>query len=272
MMGLLPRRCYASDVSEPAQTRTGRNSTSDRTLEILCLFSDERLSLTAAGISRELELPRSTAYRYLQSLIRQQFLESAPDGSFRLGMRVLDLARLARAGYGVSDLALPEMRSLAASHRQTVILTSLIGRSVVCLEREEWTGRFLRLSYEPGLELPINAGASALALLAWRPRAEVDRLLERPLQGFTAKTLTTAAAIRDRLVAIRERGEAVSHAEVDPEALGLAVPILDGGGVAAAALSIVAPQGSMSGPQVARALEDLHAAAARIAKRLQLAA
>ena len=257
----------------PAPTaRSGRNTTTDRTLEILSMFSDTRLSISVADLVAELAMSRSSAYRYLQSLIRSQFLESAPDGSFRLGMRVLDLARLARVGYGISELAVPEMRSLAAEHRATVILTSLIGRSVVCLEREEWLGQFVRLSYAPGLELPVNAGASALVLLAWKSRDDVERLLDRPFIKFTTNTLTDVAAILERLATIRDEGQAVSFAEVDPAALGIAVPVRGPDDSVVAALSIVFLKTQVSDAQLTRAFENLHRAAGRISERLRLAA
>ncbi|WP_411720515.1 IclR family transcriptional regulator [Mycetocola sp.] len=255
-----------------AKVRSGRNTTADRTLEILALFSDDRLSVSVRDLIEELGVSRSSAYRYLQSLIRQQYLESAPDGSFRLGMRVLDLARLARVGYGLSELAVPEMRSLASTHRQTVVLTSLIGRSVVCLEREEWHGQFVRLSYEPGLELPVNAGASALVLLAWLPQTEVERLLDRPLHKFTKNTLTGAPEILQRLATIREEAQAVSFAEVDPAALGIAVPIFGADDSVVAALSIVSLEERISKTQLAQALDDLHRASNKISQRLRAAA
>ncbi|GGE99997.1 IclR family transcriptional regulator [Mycetocola zhadangensis] len=254
------------------KARSARNTTTDRTLEILSLFSDTRLSISVADLVAELGVSRSSAYRYLQSLIRHQFLESAPDGSLRLGMRVLDLARLARVGYGISELAVPEMRSLAAEHRATVILTSLIGRSVVCLEREEWPGQFVRLSYAPGLELPVNAGASALVLLAWKSRADVEKLLDRPLTKFTTNTLTDVPEIFERLATIRDEGHAISFAEVDTAALGIAVPVRGPDDSVAAALSIVSLKTPVPDTQLTRALEDLHRAAGRISERLRRAA
>ncbi|MDJ1372625.1 IclR family transcriptional regulator [Gulosibacter molinativorax] len=254
-----------------SNSRHNRNSTSDRTLQILGLFNDQRIRLTPAQIMRELDISRSTAYRYIQSLVNEQFLESAPDGSLRLGMRVLELARLARAGYGLSELAVPVMRQLAAAHKQTVLLTVLMGRSVVCLEREESPDQFVRLSYEPGVELPLNAGASALVLLAWKPRAELRALLGNSMRRFTENTITDIDELLERLDTIRAAGEVVTLAEVDRDALGIAVPLMAGDGEVVGGLSIVALQSRFSEEQQSRALEDLHGAADRISSRLRLA-
>lgn len=258
-------------MSEDRPRRSGSNTTADRALQILGLFADDRLTITVADLQRELGMGRSSAYRYLQSLVREQFLESASDGSLRLGMRVLDLARLARQSYGVSDLALPLMKDLADDHRQTVLLTALIGGSVVCLERQEWYGQFVRLSYEPGVEMPVNAGASALALLAWRSEDELRSLLARPLQRLTPATLIDVDDLLGRLARIRELGYAVSEGEVDRDVLGIGVPIFDAGGEAVAALSIVALASRLDEAQRRRALDDLRVAAERVTARLRRA-
>lgn len=245
----------------------GRNYTSDRTLQILGMFNDDRLRITPQQVAAELGMSRSTSYRYLQSLVREQFLESAADGSLRLGMRAFDLARLARQGLGISELARPIMRQLARAHRQPVLLTVLSGRSVVCLEREDDPDQFTRLSYEPGSELPPNAGASALVLLAWKPREEAKRLLSGAVLRFTENTLTDVDEILTRLDAVRTAGECLSYAEVDRDAVGIAVPVFAGTEVVAA-LSIVAQWPAFRDAQVAEALADLRAGAGRLGRRL----
>lgn len=254
-------------VNRTGEVRSSRNSTSDRTLQILGMFSDSRLRVTPAQISSELEMSRSTTYRYIQSLVREQFLESASDGSLRLGMRVLHLARLARDGLGVSELARPVMSELAHAHKQTILLTVLSGGSALCLEREEDPDQFVRLSYEPGAELPLNAGASALVLLAWRPRDEARRLLARSMRRFTENTVTDIDTLLERLSDIKDAGECVSYAEVDRDALGIAVPIFESGDVVAS-LSMVALQSRFSTSRVAHALVDMRRGAERISQRL----
>ena len=218
-----------------------RNSTADRALTILGLFTEERLQVSASDVAEALDCARSTAYRYLQTLVSTSFLEEAPGGGFRLGLRVMELARLARRSYGLTEIALPVMRSLAAQVGETVLLTRRVDDVVVCIERCEGPGQLIRLSYERGSRLPINSGASALALLAWTPADEVRELLDRSvLQRFTENTLTDVDDVLARLQQIRADGYGVSIAEVDPDAMGIAAPVFDDEGSVAAALSIVA--------------------------------
>ena len=224
-------------------TRTGyreRNSTTERALMILSMFTEQRLALSAAEVAEELGVARSTAYRYLQSLVGGAYLSEDGRGGFRLGARVVELARLARRGFGVSDAALPVMRSLSDRFQQTVLLTRRAGSSVVCLEREEAAGQFVRLHYERGTLLSLNAGASAQVLLAWLPEDQVrDLVAAAPLERFTDTTITDADAMVERLARIRADGYAVSHGELDSEAVGMAAPVFSRPGEVAAGLSLV---------------------------------
>ncbi|MGW5876688.1 IclR family transcriptional regulator [Nocardiopsis terrae] len=216
-----------------------RNSTADRALDILLLFSSGKSVWTGNEIAMQLGVARSTGYRYLQSLTGAGFLEEAV-GGFRLGPRIFELARSARAGLDLSDVSLPVMRSLAARVNETVLLTRRSGRSVVCLELVE-ADHLVRLSYDRGHVLPINAGAAAEALLAWADPREVTAILERePLERFTSRTLTDPDTLRVRLARIRKRGIAVSQGELDEHVLGVAAPIWDASGAVCAAISIAA--------------------------------
>ncbi|MFE9789657.1 IclR family transcriptional regulator [Nocardia salmonicida] len=206
-----------------------RNSTADRALDILLLFSADKPVWTGSEVATELGVARSTGYRYLQSLTSGGFIEEAA-GGFRLGPRIFQLARLARAGLGLSEAALPVMQSLAAQINETVLLTRRSGRSVVCPDLVE-AQQAVRLSYERGQVLPINAGAAAEVLLAWADPAEATAVLEMaPLERFTAKTLTEPDLLRKRLAHIRKIGFAVSQGELDPHILGVAAPIRNANG------------------------------------------
>lgn len=247
------------------------NSTADRALTILGMFSETRLTLTAAEVGDTLGVARSTAYRYLQSLVRSMFLEESPQGGFRLGLRVLELGRLARRAYGLSEAALPLMRDLADRFHQTVLLTRRSGDAIVCVEREEWTGQYVRLSYERGTLLPINAGASAIVLLAWLPEVQVRELLSRrPLQRFTENTVTDIDELIGRLAVIKHQGYAITHAQVDPDAMGIAAPVFGPSGDVVAAISVVAMHRRL--PELAQpdVIDALCAAAAQMTATLDL--
>jgi len=203
------------------------------------MFDDRRLVLSATEVAAHLGVARSTAYRYLQSLTGNGFLEEQEGSGFRLGPRVVALARLARKSVGLSELARPVMRRLVERTGMPALLTRRTGSTVVCLERED-AGTSLRLSYERGEVLAINAGASALALLAWAPAEELDALLAGPLPRYTRATHADPIALRARLAEIRRQGYAVGNGELDPDVLGIGAPVRSENGDVVGALSVAA--------------------------------
>ena len=226
-------------MTQPSGYRE-RNNTAERALTILGMFDERRLVLSAADVAEELKVARSTAYRYLQSLVANRYLMEDGRGGFSLGLRVLELARLAGRSHGLTELALPVMRALAQDYGQTALLTRRVGTTVVCLEREEAPGQFVRLAYERGTTLALNAGASALVLLAWLPEAQLRALVEAaPLQRFTDTTVTDVDALVERCARIRADGYALTLGELDAEAVGIGAPIFSRGQEVAAALSLV---------------------------------
>ncbi|NDZ80929.1 IclR family transcriptional regulator [Streptomyces sp. SID10853] len=256
----------------PAGQYRERNSTADRALDILGMFSATQLSVSGKEVATTLGTARSTAYRYLQSLVGSGFLEEDPLGGFRLGPRVLELARLARRRYGLSDIALPVMAELSSRVQETVLLTRRAGGNAICLERAE-ADHPVRISYERGSTLAINAGASALVLLAWLPRDDARTLLERErLEQFTPRTLTDIDVLMDRLETIREDGYCVSRGELDSDILGIGAPLRDASGTVTAALSVAALEHRVSAERLPGVVDSVLEAAARISDKLALAA
>jgi DNA-binding IclR family transcriptional regulator len=247
-----------------------RNSTADRALDILALFDDDRLVIGGQEVADQLGVARSTAYRYLQSLVSSGFIEEQRPSGYRLGPRVLELARLARKGIGLSEVARPVMRELVAEVGETVLLTRRTGTAVVCLERES-TDRPARLSYERGHILPVNAGASALVLLAWAPQEEIESLIrESGLPRLTDATVTDAELLWSRLKEIRARGYALSRGELDPDVVGIAAPIREESGAVTAALSVAALTHHIPDERVAEVAAAVDTAARKITCQLAL--
>lgn len=247
-----------------------RNSTADRALAILDLYSESQTVLSATRVSEHLGVARSTAYRYLQSLVQARYLAEVP-GGYGLGLKILELARIARQGVDVGRIAHPVMIALAEEFRETVLLTKRDGDSIVCIEREEPEGQRVRISYERGSVMPINAGASAMCLLAWLPEREVKSLLAmRPLRAFTSNTLTDEDDLIERLSGIRQQGYAISISELDHEVVGIGTPIFDSKGSVQAGLSIAGLSSRITPDRYQEVIDRMIESAHGISERLAL--
>src|SRR5258707_4164095 len=85
-------RGAVTTVAESSQT----NATALRAIEILLLFNADKPVWTSNEIADRLDMPRSTAYRYLASLRETGMIESNEGSQYSLGSRILALARVAR--------------------------------------------------------------------------------------------------------------------------------------------------------------------------------
>ena len=140
---------------------------------------------------------------------------------------------------------------------------------MVCLDRAESVVHTVRISYERGSALPVNAGAAALALLAWADPAETRTMLERvELRSFTPGTLTDVDALTTRLAEIRELGYSVTRGEVDNDVLGIAAPIRDDTGAVVAAVSVAAVASRVPPDRQDEVVQAVRTAAAEISDRL----
>lgn len=203
----------------------GTNSTADRAVRILLLFSDDRRSISAPIVSDTLGISRSSAYRYLQSLRAAGFLQDAERGRYVLGPQIFRLWRLATEGHDLTDIALPIMRELSAHVGEAVVLTRRVDANVICIARVD-SPRRIRLSYEPGQIMPIYAGAHASILLAWEPDHVVDDVLARTeFARLTESTITDESELRARLSAIERQGYAISRGETERHLVGIAAPV-----------------------------------------------
>lgn len=244
-----------------------RNTTVERAIDVLLLFDEQHPVLSAAEVARRLGMSRSTTYRYLQSLRSYQLVEEDEAGGYRLGPRVFQLARVARQGLGLSEIALPLMRELAARFGEAVLLTRRSGNHVVCVERVE-SRHPMRLSYERGEVLPLHAGASAKVILAFLQPDEIDAVLARPLPRYTERTVTDPERLRADLAAIRAAGYAITEGEVDPGVRAVAAPIYHPSGEVVAALTVVGPAFRMDDRVLPEVLDAVRAAARTISQRL----
>lgn len=229
----------------------------DKVLDILLMFTGERIAITIEDIQSELRLPQSTAYRYVKMLIDKGFLHKSDASQYQLGIALVAMSR--NTLYTDRDLRLsviPSMKRISEATRESVSLMRLMNQQVVCIESIE--GQYaLRVMIERGRVQPIYAGASSKVILAHVDRRIRERLLkEMDLVRFTKTTIADRPTLEHELASIRERGYAVSDGEIDIGARAVAVPLHNHHDEVVAALSIEAPHSRM-GDQVLLRYIDL---------------
>jgi DNA-binding IclR family transcriptional regulator len=243
----------------------------ERTFGILEMFTESTPEWRTTDIARRVDLPVPTVHRILTALARLGYLSQHVETKrFRLGLAALTLGERARAVADLRPLAIGPLRQLAAATGETALLTVLTPERDrgVCLERVE-TSQPLRLSVQPGRQLPLHAGASQKALLAFMPDEEIDRLIAQPLERYCRSTITTTAAMRRELKTIRKRGWASSYEETNVGVWGVAVPLLSTFDVVCA-VGIAGPSARLSAQRVRQDVGLVHESALTIGQALAL--
>jgi len=214
-----------------------------QTLAILRYLSTQAGPVPAAALIRELDLPRSTVYHLLGTLVDAGFVTHVPeDRRYALGLaayelgtgytRQAPLARVARVP--LADLV---DRSSCSAH-----LAVLHGREVVYVLEDRAPGQ-PPLVTDVGVRLPATLTATGRAMLAQLPPAQVRALFPDPA-AYVVRTgigPRSPSGLRALLVDVRRRGYAVEDGEVTIGFASLASPVLDHSGHPVAAVAVTFP-------------------------------
>ncbi len=209
---------------------------------VLKAFSPSRPDWGVADLSKHLGISTSTVHRLLSTLTDEGLLDQDPrSGRYRLGLSVFDLVGALPTQRSLHEAVLVSMTELRSRTGETVQVGVLDGRQVVYVERLD-SPNTLRMFAELGRRNDAHCTSSGKVLLAFVPRAQLDRILRGwTLPQLTEHTITDPTALRAELRSIRQRGYAENREESQPGVVSVAAPIRDSSGSVIASLSLAGP-------------------------------
>ncbi len=201
------------------------SSSLTRMLAVFDTFSAQQPVLSAEDIMARLGYSRGTAYRYLRELVAVGLLTRVSGAAYTLGPRIIELDYAIRQCDPVLSVAIPNMQTLAKKLQCDVLLTNFYEDRVVVTHQERGDDD-VTVSYGRGRVMPVFLGAPSKAILAWLPTARQKRLYaERTSEAADAGLGNRWEDFKAKLTALRKQGHCVSHAELDPGNVGVAVPL-----------------------------------------------
>ena len=214
----------------------------ERGLEILSVVSTADRPVGITDLSRSLGLAKGSIARLVATLVEKNCLVRHPDtAKYRLGMKIWELGHRALAGLDLHAIARPAMAELHAATHDTVHLSILSDAGeMVFLDKLDST-KGIRPDVQLGAHLPPHCVANGKAMLAFRPQAEVDKILSGKLHRYTHNTIVRKPELRAALDEIRRNGYAVNYGEFRDDVAGVAAPILNHTAMAVAALGLSLP-------------------------------
>ncbi|MFC0862128.1 IclR family transcriptional regulator [Sphaerimonospora cavernae] len=203
-----------SESPAPAQRELPPSMVERMTL-ILDAFPGRSTRLTLEDVAGVTRLPRSTAHRILDQLVRLNWLEHSSYG-YSLGSRALGLGGR-DGGHGeIREAAAPLLHSLQIRTGMVVHLAVLDDAEVFYLDKVG--GRFaLSVPSRVGGRAPAHSTALGKAILAWLEPEQVDSAIGGRISRLTNRTIGDIATLHQELNRIRRRrGLAFERGECFP--------------------------------------------------------
>lgn len=236
-----------------------------RHLRVLDAFDTWHPFLTLTQISVASGMPKSTTHRLVIELVRQGLLEELPDKTYRLGLRLWELASRTPGALGIRELARPWLTAVHERVGQHAQLGVLSGLDVLFIERLSTSEAVVNATLIGG-RVPLHASSSGLVLLAGtREPNLLDRIAQRGIRPLTPHGIQSEAELRAHVREVHADGFAVTDGHIHPEARGIAVPVTGPLGHVYAAMGVVVPNTTSSPLPF---VEILQWAAARTAQAL----
>lgn len=234
----------------------------DRTFTIIDGLK-ELNGATVTELAEHAELPKSTVYNYLQTLLEDEYIVE-DDGVYRVGLRFLEIGEHARCKQEVYQVAPTEIDKLAEETGELANLVVEEHGLGVYLYRSKGDDA-VDLDNPVGKRQYLNGTAFGKAMLAYMPEAQVERIIDRHgLPARTENTITDRETLYAELDQIRDRGWALDDGEGLQGLRCVSVPILTDDESVHGAVSISGPKSRLRGERFREEIPDLLQAATNV--------
>jgi DNA-binding IclR family transcriptional regulator len=229
-------------------------------LKVLDLFGEDSPVLSAEDIGAKLNYSRPTGYRYVRELVATGLLVRE-SGGYALGPRIIELDWIIRTQDPVLMASRRAVRELAMQGDCGVTQMGMYGDHIVTIHYEPGP-RPLEIGFDRGRPMPLFRGAPSKAILAFLPRARLERLYRKHRgRGF--------ARFFEEMQAIRKAGYAITFGELDVGKVGIGAPVLRGDRTVAGSVCLVLAKAQYERAEHHALVEKLLESAARISEAIE---
>ena len=214
-------------VEQESAQRETRDPVARAFTVLLWMVDAAETSWGLREIAKGVAMHPSTLYRVLSHLQAGGFVQQDPETNrYSLGLGFLRLAWKVADRDSLRELALPWLKELGDATEETALLALYDpSRHEMMFAATVDSPHPIRQVRQIAEWLPVTAGATGIAILAFLSEAEQRAILARPLPAITAQTTTDRAALTEVLAQVRQRGYALTRGERTPGAVGVGAPI-----------------------------------------------
>ncbi len=210
-----------------------------KAMQILNCFTPSVPMLSLAQISKQLDIPKSTALNLIKTLESGGLILRVKDSSsYQLGYKNMELGYRTLMGLSILPYAIPIMEEIQEKTGEIIYLTSHLNGLVFYLQCI-YPSR-PKVSYSVmGKTLPMHCTGCGKAMLTYLERSYIDKIIEKyGLSMVTPHTITDPDRLFKELEINQRRGYAIDNEE---ETLGVkcvGVAVRNTKGIAVGALSL----------------------------------
>ncbi len=225
---------------------------------MLEVFSQDAPSMSLNEIALAAGLNKSTAFRFAYTLEKLGYLVRDPETKrYRPGLKVLRLGFIVLNNLEMSQIALPYLKALSTSCRETTNMTVRDGNEIVYIARNK-TDQILDVNLQLGSRLPVYCTSMGKAQLIDLSRKEIlDLLGEGPYPKTGLNTITRVDHLVAELDKVRKHGYAINDEELVVGLRSVAAPVLDTEGHVVAAVNISVPAARVSRQELETVLSPM---------------
>lgn len=208
-------------------------------LDVLAQHPDP---LSLKELARNSQLHPSTAHRILNDMVSKRLVDRCEPGTYKLGMRLLELGNIVRSRLNVREAALAFMRSLHRQTYQTINLSVRQGDEIMYIDRAFSERSGMQVVRAIGGRAPLHLTSTGkLFLSVDEPAAVRAYAMRTGLAAHNGNSITNLSRLEQDLSLVRARGYARDNEELELGVRCMAAGIRDDGGKLVAGLSISAP-------------------------------
>jgi IclR family transcriptional regulator, carbohydrate utilization repressor len=214
----------------------------ERIFAVMNVLASKEESVSLKEVSEKTGLHPSTTHRILNDLTIGRYVDRPESGSYRLGMRLLELGNLVKGRLNVRDAALTPMRELHKLIQQPVNLSMRQGDEIVYVERAFSERSGMQVVRAIGGRAPLHLTSVGKLFLAVDDLQKVRAYAARTgLSGQTKNSITQLPVLERELSKSRQYGIARDNEELELGVRCMAAGIYDDQSRLVAGLSISAP-------------------------------
>ena len=211
----------------------------ERGLAILEIVAKSRNGYTFSQLAERLEFPKSSVHALLVTLERLGYLQQMEStGRYVTGLNLVRIATAASHGITLRQKAGPVLCDLTQRTGLTAHMAILEHNEAILVAKVEPSGT-IPVATWLGKRIDYHCTSMGKALIAWLAEDEVRQLVkERRMLRHNENTICTLERLKAELLRTRKVGYAVDDEEEEIGIRCVGVPVIDGSGEVAAAISV----------------------------------